>query len=134
MSALAVKNRVVDRRGFLYLHWTGGDWLIFAAELLAGMAYFTVMVAKYGGTLGKLALGLRVVNANGEQISYSKSFARDLASYLSGLAFVVPLPDPLMLYLLPCLAGFVMAAFDPEKRALHDRLCATRVIHRPKES
>jgi uncharacterized RDD family membrane protein YckC len=114
--------------------WTGRDWLIFAAESLASITYFTVMVGKYGGTLGKLALGLRVVKANGEQITYSKSLARDLASHLSVLAFVVTLPEPLMFYLLPCLAGLVMAAFDPKKRALHDRLCGTRVIHCQKES
>ena len=25
--------------------------------------------------------------------------------------------------------GFLMAFWDPEKRALHDRMCATRVIY-----
>jgi uncharacterized RDD family membrane protein YckC len=27
-----------------------------------------------------------------------------------------------------CLIGFIMAFFDPERRALHDRICNTRVI------
>jgi uncharacterized RDD family membrane protein YckC len=26
--------------------------------------------------------------------------------------------------------GFIIAAFDPEKRALHDHICGTRVIRR----
>jgi hypothetical protein len=26
--------------------------------------------------------------------------------------------------------GFIMAAFDIEKRALHDRICSTRVIRK----
>jgi uncharacterized RDD family membrane protein YckC len=25
--------------------------------------------------------------------------------------------------------GYIMAGFDPEKRALHDRICETRVIY-----
>jgi uncharacterized RDD family membrane protein YckC len=25
--------------------------------------------------------------------------------------------------------GYIMAAFDDQKRALHDRICETRVIH-----
>ena len=27
-----------------------------------------------------------------------------------------------------CLAGYIMAGFDEEKRALHDRICNTRVV------
>ncbi|PYS28021.1 MAG: RDD family protein, partial [Acidobacteria bacterium] len=26
------------------------------------------------------------------------------------------------------LIGYIMAAFDPERRALHDRICNTRVV------
>jgi uncharacterized RDD family membrane protein YckC len=26
--------------------------------------------------------------------------------------------------------GYIMAAFDDEKRALHDRICSTRVIRK----
>ncbi len=66
-------------------------------------------------------------------MSYKRALRRNLASYLSLLAFVVSLPDTIMLYLLPCLGGLVMAAFDSQKRALHDRICGTRVIHRPKK-
>jgi uncharacterized RDD family membrane protein YckC len=28
------------------------------------------------------------------------------------------------------LIGYIMAAFDEEKRALHDRICSTRVVRR----
>lgn len=96
------------------------------------LAYFAGMVARYGGTLGKLALGLRVVNTDGRRITWKKAICRHFAVYLSLLAFVVTLPDTLMLYSLPCLAGLIMAAFDSQKRALHDRICGTRVVHRSK--
>jgi hypothetical protein len=29
---------------------------------------------------------------------------------------------------LACSIGFIMAGFDDEKRALHDRMCDTRVV------
>lgn len=113
--------------------WSADDWSVFVTIELISMTYFTVMVARYGGTLGKLALRLQVVNVNGQPMSYAGAFRRNLALYLSGLAFVVPLPDAIMLCLLPCLAGFVMAAFDSQKRALHDRICGTRVIRQKKK-
>ena len=110
--------------------WSSRDWLVFTIREMTQLAYFAGMVARYGGTLGKLALRLRVVNANGQLITWKKAISRHFAVYLSLLGFVVVLPDDLMLYLLPCLLGLVMAAFDSQKRALHDRLCGTRVIRR----
>lgn len=110
--------------------WSSRDWLVFAIRETMQLLYFAGMVARYGGTFGKLALRLRVLNADGQRITWKKAISRHFAVYLSLLGFVVTLPDNLMFYLLPCLLGLVMAAFDSEKRALHDRLCSTRVIRR----
>ena len=68
---------------------------------------------KFGATPGKMICGLRIVRPNGERISYARALGRYLAQLLS---YVI-------LYI-----GFIMAAFDSEKRALHDRVCDTRVI------
>ncbi|MEZ5300671.1 MAG: RDD family protein [Verrucomicrobiales bacterium] len=82
--------------------------------ILVVVVYETWMVGRYGGTLGKLALGLRVVNADGSRVSYLKALGRKLfKSLIDGSAFYLPnLP----------------AAFDLERRAIHDHICATRVI------
>jgi uncharacterized RDD family membrane protein YckC len=80
-----------------------------------GIAYMVFFVGRYGGTPGKLALGLRIVNEDGEKISYLRAFCRYLASFLSSLILGI---------------GYLMAAFDGEKRALHDRICSTRVIRK----
>ena len=77
------------------------------------LAYSTFMVGKYGATLGKLACGLRVVTASGSHVSYALACGRFFAEILSGLILCI---------------GYIMAAFDDEKRALHDRICNTRVI------
>ncbi len=81
-----------------------------------GLAYNAWFLVKYGATPGKLVLKLRVINADGtEKISVGKAIGRFFAEILSGI----------ILYI-----GYIMAGFDEEKRALHDRICNTRVIHK----
>jgi uncharacterized RDD family membrane protein YckC len=79
-----------------------------------GATYETFFVATRGATPGKMALGLKIVRADGSPVSAGLAFGRYLAHLLSG-------------YLLGI--GYLMAAFDPEKQALHDRICQTRVIY-----
>ena len=82
---------------------------------IVGCSYSTFFVGKYGATLGKMATGLRVVNPDGSKVSYGKAAGRYFAvEYVSG-CFTL------------CI-GYLMAAWDSEKRALHDRICNTRVI------
>ena len=78
-----------------------------------GIAYPTFFLGKYGATPGKMAAGIKVVRPDGEPITYMRAFGRYFADLLSGFIFGI---------------GFIMAAFDDEKRALHDRICDTRVI------
>lgn len=79
------------------------------------VVYETFFIGKYGATLGKMACKLKVVTAEGDKITYLRSFARYFSKWVS--------------YITLCI-GFIMAAFDEEKRALHDRICSTRVIKR----
>ena len=85
-------------------------WLV---SMILNIAYYTWMHGKWGATVGKMACGLRVVTASGGRISYGLAAGRFLAEMVSGL----------ILYI-----GYIMAAFDDEKRTLHDRICNTRVI------
>ena len=77
------------------------------------VAYETYFVGRYGATLGKMACGLRVVRSGGEKLSYGRAFGRYWSTLLSSMTFTI---------------GYIMAAFDSQKRALHDRICDTRVI------
>lgn len=86
-----------------------GWFVSFALQI----AYNTWMLGKWGATVGKMACGLRVVTASGGKISYGLACGRFFAEMVSGL----------ILYI-----GYIMAAFDDEKRTLHDRICNTRVI------
>ena len=82
-------------------------------ELALGAVYEIFMVGKYGATLGKMACKIRVVTPTGAPISFGRALGRYFAKILSQII---------------CLIGFIIAAFDDEKRALHDRICDTRVI------
>lgn len=83
--------------------------------VLVYAAYNTWFIGRYGATLGKMACGLKAVSATGERISYARACGRHFAEMLSGLI---------------CYIGYLMVAFDGEKRALHDHICNTRVIRK----
>ena len=70
-------------------------------------------LVKYGATPGKMALKLKIIRAEGDPVGYALAAGRYLAFLLS--SFTVGI-------------GFLMAAFDEEKRTLHDRVCDTRVV------
>jgi uncharacterized RDD family membrane protein YckC len=78
-----------------------------------GMGYETWMVGRFDATLGKMVFGLKVVRPKGEKLTYMRAFGRYWGVLLSGLTLYI---------------GFIIAAFDDEKRALHDRMCDTRVV------
>ena len=69
-----------------------------------------------GATLGKQALGLRIVRADGAQLSFGRATARHFLKVM-----ITPL--------VPLAIGYLMAAFTARKRALHDFLADTLVIH-----
>lgn len=76
-------------------------------------AYQTFFLGRYGATPGKMLLRLKVVRPDGSPLTYWRSFGRFWASMVSYLT---------------CYIGYIIAAFDDEKRALHDHICSTRVI------
>jgi uncharacterized RDD family membrane protein YckC len=91
--------------------------LIFVAGSLAlGIFVFLPIwcVAKYGGTPGKRICRLRIVTATGAPVGWGRAIGRFFAEMLTGL--------------IPLWIGYIIAAFDPEKRTVHDHICNTRVV------
>ncbi len=82
-------------------------------QLLINAAYITFFLGRYSATPGKMACGLTVVQPDRRPISYPRALGRFFAELLSSIILCI---------------GYIMAAFDSEKRALHDRICNTRVI------
>ncbi len=82
---------------------------------VVAIGYQPFMWWKYGATLGQRALGLRVVRAvDGGPITGTMAVIRWLVKqFLSGIFML----------------GYIWAAFEPRKRAWHDILADTVVIH-----
>ena len=88
--------------------------LVCASLLIRGL-YDTWFVGKFGATPGKMACGLKVIRPDGAPVSYGRACGRFFSEILSGIVLYI---------------GYIMAAFDEQKRALHDRICDTRVIYK----
>ena len=76
-------------------------------------AYEIWFIGKYAATPGKMACKIKVVTSDGGKVNYGRSVGRHFAKYISGIILGI---------------GYIMAGFDDQKRALHDRICDTRVI------
>ncbi len=89
--------------------------MIYPFSFAASIFYSVWFVGKYAATPGKMALGLKIVTSEGEPVTYKKALARFFAEMLSSII---------------CGIGYIMAAFDEQKRSLHDHICDTRVIRK----
>jgi len=68
------------------------------------------------GTLGKAAMGIKVVDENGQRLSGSHSFRRNLSKTLSMVVLAL---------------GFIWILFDKKRQGWHDKLNNTFVVHKP---
>lgn len=109
----AVKGTVLG--GNILFQYNLKDIVLYAAEVL----YFILCTYYTGTTLGKKAMNLRVIRADGEEklglftVVYRETVGRFLSSVIMG-------------------AGYLMVGIDKEKRGIHDILCDTRVIYAKK--
>jgi uncharacterized RDD family membrane protein YckC len=83
--------------------------------MVLGGLYTVYFVTKYNATPGKMAVGLRIVMASGNRITVGRAVGRYFAEMLSGMI---------------CYVGYILAAFDTQKRTLHDHMCGTRVVYK----
>jgi len=86
---------------------------VYLVDMAAGATYEGVFVSRFGATPGKMALQLKVVRPDGTPLSLGRAVGRYFAKIVSGIILAI---------------GYIMAGFDPQKRALHDMMCDTRVI------
>jgi uncharacterized RDD family membrane protein YckC len=77
-------------------------------------AYYIFFTGYCGQTPGKMVLRIKVVRTDGSPVGYGRAAFREVpAKFLSGIIFGI---------------GYLMVAFDEQKRGLHDRLADTYVI------
>jgi uncharacterized RDD family membrane protein YckC len=90
--------------------------------LLTAIAYEVLMLRYRGATVGKIACGLKVVRSDGRSLGWGVSFGRFF------MWNIVTNGIPYLNFILMLISG-IMAGTDEQKRALHDRVCDTRVIY-----
>ncbi|MBI5577154.1 MAG: RDD family protein [Deltaproteobacteria bacterium] len=92
-----------------------GQAVILLINIAFAVWYGTWFIGKFAATPGKMALGIKVVTSDGGTVSYKRALGRHFAEWISGIILGI---------------GYLMAAFDDQKRALHDRICDTRVVRK----
>lgn len=87
---------------------------LYLVPLAMNAAYYAAFHASSKqATLGKMAVGIKVVRTAGTRISLARGLGRFFAAMLSVLTLGV---------------GFLMAAFTERKQGLHDMICDTLVV------
>jgi uncharacterized RDD family membrane protein YckC len=95
--------------------FTAALFTVYFITFMIACLYEVIMIRQFGATLGKMAVGVKVVRTDGSGISWGISIGRYFMKLVSGFILAI---------------GYIMAGFDSEKRALHDRVCDTRVVYK----
>ncbi|TXH27865.1 MAG: RDD family protein [Cyclobacteriaceae bacterium] len=91
----------------------GGYWIL---SLTIQVLYSTLMESsKLQATVGKLALGLKVTDLQGNKLDFVKALVRNLCKILSNFTLFI---------------GYIMAGFTEKKQALHDMIASTLVLRK----
>lgn len=85
--------------------------------LVISCLYFTLMTGATGKTLGKMAVGAKVIMADGSPISYGRALGRWFAYIVSYI---------------PLALGFFWVGFTKQKQGFHDYIIGTRVVYTTK--
>jgi uncharacterized RDD family membrane protein YckC len=92
----------------------GATVIVSLLSIITGVAYYVFFIGWKGATPGKMILKIKVVRPDGQPVGYGRAFLRYIGYIVSGITLGF---------------GYIMAIWDDEKRALHDRIASTRVIY-----
>jgi uncharacterized RDD family membrane protein YckC len=84
-------------------------------SLLLHCVYDVGLNGRFGATVGKMALGARIIRMDGTPLGYKGALLRWLGCRLSDII---------------CYIGYLLVGFRKDKRGLHDLLAGTQVIYR----
>ena len=103
-----------DDAKFMLLPMVGFITTISMLGTVMQWLYFALMESsKYQGTVGKLALKIKVTGYEGGKISFARATGRYFAKIISSMILLI---------------GYIMAGFTEKKQALHDILASCYVI------
>ena len=83
-------------------------------QTLISFAYYIIFTATTGQTLGKMALGIMVVDANGGKLTIGKVILREtIGKFVSFVTLFI---------------GFIIVRFDAKNQGFHDKIASSYVI------
>jgi uncharacterized RDD family membrane protein YckC len=82
---------------------------------MCGWLYFAILETMKQATPGKMIVGIKVTDMNGNAITFGRATGRYFAKIISSLTFGV---------------GYIMTAFTQQKQALHDIISGCLVVDR----
>jgi uncharacterized RDD family membrane protein YckC len=116
IAALFVPAFVFDEMGSDVAAGTFGV-LAFLAYIFGPLVYETVLIGRWGKTLGKRLMGISVVTAAGAQkVSFGSALGRAAVVWVGGWV-------PLLVLIV-----FAWAFWDDRNQGLHDKVAGTIVI------
>jgi len=78
--------------------------------------YYALMESsKFGGTIGKIAVSIKVVDMNGNRISFGRATGRYFSRIITNMTLLI---------------GYIIAGFTEKKQALHDLIASCLVIQK----
>jgi len=94
----------------------GAEMLVNIISILVAWLYHSLLESSdKQGSLGKMALGIKVVDEQGRRISFGRATGRHFGKIISGCL---------------CLVGYIMAGFTERKQALHDMMAGCLVVRK----
>jgi uncharacterized RDD family membrane protein YckC len=85
----------------------------YGVSALISLVYLIGFWSWKGQTPGKMALGVKIVDANGKPIGFGRAILRYFGYFVSAIVLLL---------------GFIMIAFDGRKQGLHDKIAGTFVV------
>lgn len=110
--ATIIKTKPDPRDAFAAMRYAGA---LGSLNMIVLLGYYLFFFLYFQATPGMLAVKIKLVRPDGTKVTAGRLVGRYFARYLSSLILGI---------------GYLMAAWDPEVRTLHDRICDTRVIRK----
>jgi uncharacterized RDD family membrane protein YckC len=94
--------------------WKANSLFLFATTTIFTWLYYSLLESSVKqGTLGKVVLGLKVIDYKNQRISFARATGRYFSKFISAAILMI---------------GFIMVAFTAKKQGLHDMIAGTLVI------
>lgn len=90
--------------------------LIALLSVIMKWLYYALMESsKFGGTLGKMAVSIKVVDLEGNRISFARATGRYFSRIITNMTLLI---------------GYILAGVTAKKQALHDMIASCLVVRK----